>query len=616
LGATGRGVVSLNGGGQSTDGGIDVANLNWRYDDGQWVIKAGLNASHSTRGRPDDGHFASLASTLIPAVRVGLTKGGDNGSNNITVVEGNQQPVDIYNLANYRLTGATESHLDNSTTFKSANLDLRRRIASWRVPASVQAGGAIRAIALDTRLQSISWTYNGPDGNSATSDSPAPYQMQVYKNQDSSYGFRNVPWLSVNRAWRAFQDNPILFSQTPAQLVAQESYRRSNSESVVETVSAGYVQFETRLLQNRLNLLTGARFERTTDDGEGALSDPNAVYVRDPDGTFARNAAGGRIRRADAGAAGSMAELQLILRERAYKAKRTYHGYYPSLHLTYEAREGLLLRLAYARTYGRPNFIDIIPNATINERDLDEEQLADPTIVRGNITVRNTSLRPWTADNYDLSLEYYTQTGGLLSGGLFAKNISEFFGTEVRLATAADLAQIGLDSRYVGWNLSTKFNAGDAKISGGELNLRQSLRALGGWGSYFTVFANATRLKLEGDRTADFSSFIPKSANWGVSFSRQKLTLSAKWNYRGLNRLTASPAYGPDAFQYYASRTTLALNTSYQMTPRLSLAASVNNVFNVPEVLRRYGLETPAYARQIRTSEFGVAMAIGLKGSF
>ena len=92
--------------------------------------------------------------------------------------------------------------------------------------------------------------------------------------------------------------------------------------------------------------------------------------------------------------------------------------------------------------------------------------------------------------------------------------------------------------------------------------------------------------------------------------------MSAKWNYRGLNRLAASPVFGPDAFQYYASRITLALNASYQMTPRLSLAASVNNVFNVPEVLRRFGSETPAYAKQIRTSEFGVAMAIGVKGSF
>lgn len=616
LGATGRGSVNLTGGGQSTNGGIDVANLNWRYDDGQWNLKAGLNASHSTRGRPDNGHFASLTATLVPAVRVALAKGGSDWSKDITVTDNNQQPVNVYDLSNYRLTGATESHLDNITTFKSANLDVRRRLASSSVPAAFQAGGAVREMALDTRLQSINWTYNGPDGNPATADSPAPYLMQVYKNQDSYYGFKNVPWPSVNRAWRAFQDNPVLFSQTPAQIVAQENYRRTNSESVVETVSAGYVQAEARLLQNRLNVLTGVRFERTTDEGEGPLSDPNAVYVRNADGTFAHNAAGARIRRPDAGAAGSLDELQLILRERAYKASRTYQGYYPSLHLTYEAREGLLVRLAYARTYGRPNFTDIIPNATINERDLDEGQLADPTVVRGTITVRNTGLRPWTADNYDLSLEYYTQNGGLLSAGLFVKNISDFFGTEVRLATAADLEQIGLDSRYVGWNLSTKFNAGDAKISGGELNLRQSLRALGAWGSYFTVFANATRLQLEGNRTADFSSFIPKTANWGITFSRQKVTLSAKWNYRGLNRLTASPVFGPDAFQYYGARTTLGLNASYQMTPRLSLAASANNVLNVPEILRRYGSETPAYARQIRTSQFGVAMAIGLQGRF
>ena len=175
---------------------------------------------------------------------------------------------------------------------------------------------------------------------------------------------------------------------------------------------------------------------------------------------------------------------------------------------------------------------------------------------------------------------------------------------------------MGLDPRYVNWNLSTKFNAGNARIKGAEFNVRQALRNLGAWGAYFTVFANATKLQLEGPSQADFTSFIPKSANWGVSFSRKQITLIAKWNYRGLNRLGAQPAYGPDAFQYYAARTQLDLNGAYQVNKHFSLNMSVSNALNVPQTLLRYGPVTPEYARQLRESEFGIALAVGLKGSF
>ena len=280
-------------------------------------------------------------------------------------------------------------------------------------------------------------------------------------------------------------------------------------------------------------------------------------------------------------------------------------------------RENFLARAAYARTYGRPNFSDIIPRTVINERDLTQEQLEDPNVIKGTITVRNAGLRPWTADNYDLSLEYYSRSGGLFSAGVFLKEIRNFFGNAVRVATLADLDEIGIDDpRYVGWNLSTKFNAGDARVSGADFNIRHSLRPLGSWAAPFTVFANGTYLKLEGNQQAQFASFIPKSANGGISFSRKQITLVAKWNYRGLDKRAAQPAFGPDGYLYFAARTQLDLNAAYQLNQKFSVNVSVSNALNVPQTMLIYGSQTPAYARQSRESEYGIAMAVGLKGSF
>ena len=242
--------------------------------------------------------------------------------------------------------------------------------------------------------------------------------------------------------------------------------------------------------------------------------------------------------------------------------------------------------------------------------------MLDPTAVRGTLNVRNTGLKPWTADNYDLSLEYYTRQGGLFSAGAFLKEIDDFFGNAVKVATAADLEALGLEPEYVGWTLSTSLNSGAARVTGFEFNLKHSLRELGRWGRSFTVFANGTRLYLQGSAQANFSSFIPKSANWGVSFNHKRLTLMAKWNYRGLDKRNAVPAFGPDAYEYIGARTKLDLNVAYQLTARVSVAFSAINITNEPHTFHRYGSETPAYARKFSVTEYGVPFSIGIKGTY
>jgi iron complex outermembrane recepter protein len=495
-------------------------------------------------------------------------------------------------------------------------VDVRRSLGFLPFPAAVQGGGLHRIHVRDIRRQSIDRTYFGPDGNPATPDSPAPYAMRTFVNQKENFGFRNMPWVSTVTVWRAYQENPALFGQTPAQVVAQELFRLNNSERLQESVSAGYLQSDVSLFRNRLKVLGGVRFERTVAEGEGVLFDPNAVFVRNPDGTFARTPAGARIRRPEAGATGSLQELQVTRQERGFQARRSYDGYYPSLHLTYHIRENLLARAAYAKTYGRPDFSNIIPNATINETDF-EGDTPDPTQIPGRITIRNTGLRPWTADNFDLSLEYYTEHGGVFSAGVFRKDIKDFFGDAVRIATEQDLQALALDSRYVGWQLSTRYNLpGGARVSGAEFNLRHSLRPLGGWGRYFSGFVNGTRLELDGAQDAAFGGFIPKSANWGFDFSKKPFAFMAKWNYRGRQRLGRVAALGPDAFEYARARTRLDVNLDYQIRPNLFLYVSGQNIFDVPEVLMRYGSETPAYARFTQTLTTGVQWTLGVKGTF
>ena len=618
IGATGRGAITMGGGFTDSVSTAVGGNIRYRFDDGRWRLDAGVHRSTAKRTfrAPSYGHFSQLTTVMMVPVRVTFRDINATRPGTIEVFDNNNQRVDISRIENHRLTGATATVRDMRDDLEGGDVNLRRQFEIFSLPTAIQIGGRQRIQEKDTRLQTINWTYNGPDGNAAVAKSAAPYLSKVYAYSDAHYGFHDIPWTSPHLAWDDFQKNPILFSKTPAQIVTEETFRITNSEQIRETVSALYLQTEVRLLKNRLNMVTGVRYEKTKDDGRGPLVDLGAAFLRTAGGSFARNAQGARVRRPEAGAAGSLEELRLTRIERGYHATQGYDGYYPSLHFTYNVTDHLLARLAYARTYGRPDFTQIIPNATVSEKDLDESSYNDPTTVRGTINVRNTALKPWTANNYDLSLEYYTDRGGLVTAGVFVKDISDFFGDAVTIATLDQLETLGVDSRYVGWQLSTRYNGGDARVAGVELNVTQSLGQLGGWGRYFSVFANGTKLQLRGDRDADFSSFIKNSMNWGFTFSRKPFTFMAKWNYRGQKKSDALPSFGPDAYNYTAATTQLDLNLECQVGRRLALFANGMNVWNAPETLLRYGSQTPAYARQFRTTENGAKFTVGIKGSF
>ncbi|MDO8540304.1 MAG: TonB-dependent receptor [Opitutaceae bacterium] len=618
-GATGRGAVNLSGNSTNRYEQTRAGKVRYRFDNGDWRINAGLSRSASStkfRGGSDGWVFSSIAGSLDVPARVSFSNISPVGKGDSTTVveafDNSGRPLELNDMANYRVTTATIATRDITDNMAFGDLNVRRRLGFLSFPAAVQLGGLHRIQKRDSRIPSVAYTYNGSNG----SRSAKPYQYQTYVNQDSGFGARNIPFLNVGRASRAFKADSSLFAQTPAQVVSGRTSGITTSEYIREAVTAGYAQAEMQLFSNRLRLLTGVRYETTTGEGEGPLNDPGAAFVRNANGTFTRNAAGQRIRKPEAGAVNSIEELLLTRTQRGNRAKGTYDGYFPSLHVTYHVTDNFQARAAYAKTYGRPNFNEIIPNVVINERDLDESQLADPSVIPGFITLRNPRLKPWTADNFDVSLEYYTAQGGVFTAGVFVKDIKDFFGNDVRRITPAEAEEYGLDPRYAGFQVTTKMNAGDARVSGVEVSLRHSLARLGSWGRPFSVFFNATKLRLEGERQADFSGFIDDTRSWGVTFARHPLTLMAKWNWRGEQKNAAYPNAGPDGYNYTGARTHLDLNADYQFGKRMSFFVNARNIFDVRNESLRYGSQTPGYAKVISSAEYGVQLGAGVKGSF
>jgi iron complex outermembrane recepter protein len=328
-----------------------------------------------------------------------------------------------------------------------------------------------------------------------------------------------------------------------------------------------------------------------------------------------------RVRKAEAGTAGSMQELDLTLKERGYFANRSYDGFFPSLHLTYSITDNLQARFAYAKTFGRPDYANIIPLTTI-----DDNEAADinPQLSPGTITIRNTGLKPWTANNYDFSLEYYPKHGGLISVGAFQKDLSDFWTTLSGALTAETATLIGVGPQYAGWSVSSTINGGDAQIKGQEFNVVYPLTNLPNFLKYFTVKANATFLQLSGANSPDFRGFIEKSGNFNIGFNKKPYSFNVTLNFRGEQKnapqtggqydIATLPTRG--FYEYYAPRTFVDASGEYKITKGMSVFASVRNLFNKPQVLRRMNDASPQYSHAFRQEEFAIAMSVGIKGTF
>lgn len=93
--------------------------------------------------------------------------------------------------------------------------------------------------------------------------------------------------------------------------------------------------------------------------------------------------------------------------------KRSYTDILPSVNLSFDLTDDLVLRAAAARTITRPDFTDIAPRVSLN-----------PGALTGS--GGSADVKPFRANQFDLSLEYYTANNGLFAIALYYKDVSNF----------------------------------------------------------------------------------------------------------------------------------------------------------------------------------------------
>ena len=504
--------------------------------------------------------------------------------------------VDAYTLANVPIDVIrSRQNRDTDDTQSGAKIHASRAF-DLGVPVRVKAGLDYRQQIRDHNGPTSQWSFVGPDRVKGTADEYAGlYGLKAAVS--TSPGFGLPPRERVDN-WKMYE----LFKAHPEYFVFDEAAfllsRTRESFLLDETIQAGFLMADASFFSNRLRLVGGVRYEETIDKSLGRRTDPTLGYQKDAGGNTLRNAAGVPLPITD-----PIERARRINIVRGSSNRNSYDGLYPSFHASFALTSNLLARFSYARTLGRPDLPRVFP-------DIDIRDTSNPPL----IVTTSSSLKPWESDNMDVALEYYFKTVGVLSVGAFRKDIKNYFGLLTQDATPALLSDYNLGPEYSNYRFSHYLNVGDARVSGIEASYDHVLTFLPQWASGFSVFANGSRLQLEGRDTADFRGFVPKVFNAGISYDRGRVNVQLKRNYRGKQQL--SPQNWPNSFEFRRESVTFDLNAQIKLHKRVSIFVTGRNLTNEPTVLEWSSPATPDYAKIQRFIESGAQYAFGLKGTF
>lgn len=169
-------------------------------------------------------------------------------------------------------------------------------------------------------------------------------------------------------------------------------------------------------------------------------------------------------------------------------AENTYEDWLPSVNLAAELRKDLILRAAAAKVMARPQLGNLNPGGTLS--------------TTGTLTYTggNPLLKPFRADTFDASVEWYHGKDAFVGLGLFQKNIKTYIQT-VRTNVPYNQTGLPLSLLPAGMTgeevfaVSAPINTDGGKLHGFELNVQQPFTFLPGIGRNFGVLLNYTYVK-------------------------------------------------------------------------------------------------------------------------
>jgi TonB-dependent receptor len=268
-------------------------------------------------------------------------------------------------------------------------------------------------------------------------------------------------------------------------------------------------------------------------------------------------------------------------------AEVNYDNWLPSLNLKLEVNDELQFRFAASRSMARPDFSHIRNFLTIGSNT--------QAGFRFQASAGNPFLKPATADQFDLSAEWYFDDVGSLTLTAFYKSIKNFFYQDV---VERELSNGG-QTFTVFVTGPANYSAERGKVKGVELAYQQTFDFLPGVLSGLGFNGNYTYIESKGIPnsvldTTNAPTITPGNLpleqlskhnfNATAFYEKGPLSLRASYSWRSRFLLTSRDVIHPYFPIFNAATGTLDASIFYAITPNIKIALQGTNLLN--EVLK------------------------------
>jgi TonB-dependent receptor len=475
-----------------------------------------------------------------PGSNIGLNYGltGQDHTPNLTVTGA----PNYLDPTQYQLTGANNSsavNFDKELSF-AANFDMPLHWGGFD-SEDLKVGASARLRKKRTTANSLSYNNLTPVLLS-TAASSGP---ETYYNERYPIGVDIAPgYLQANFGPGARAPAPSATTLSPDLISDLQQFLDAK-----ENVYAVYGQYEMNV--GPFGLVGGVRVERTEDRS-------NAYQVQKT-------------------ATGTPAEVDVVT---PVTATKSYTNAFPSLQAKYEIQPKLITRATWSSTLARPGFNQSNVAETID-------------FGSGQITVGNPNLKPATANSFDLTIEKYLASAGILSLGVFDKEFKNYI-----VPDQTGTQQIGGGNAL---RVFTFNNVDKSHARGAEFNWEQRFKELPGFLGGLGASANYTfvdsRIQIRAPVAAtatspaipaDFSTLPSASKNtWNAAVFYEQYGLGLRLvGYSTSADLFSigSPQSGKSGDVWNARRTSMDFGSTYAFTEHLTAYFNAKNLLNTPHM--------------------------------
>jgi TonB-dependent receptor len=321
--------------------------------------------------------------------------------------------------------------------------------------------------------------------------------------------------------------------------------------SAQEQVYAGYLQ--TRLETGKWLLVTGVRYEGTNLEYEG-------YEVNVDEETTAK-----------------------------IKAKNDYYHILPGAHLRYTIMPKLNARMAITQSISRPDYFDLVPYIAIED---DEIEMGNP------------DLKATTSSNFDLMIENYFQSVGILSAGYYFKWIENLIYTR------------NFEDEFRGdrFEITQQRNGTWGQIHGMELAYNHQFTFLpgdlAGLGLYSNYTYSWSQAQVPGRKDlVELPGQSKNMSNVALGFERWGFSGRLAWNLHG--QYLAELGDDKDEDIWYETQSRMDLSLSQRLGKNMIVFTEVNNLLDTP--LRYFQGDNKSY---VQMEHYGITTMVGMKYAF